>query len=92
MLLPNTLFLDDTKQHVDVETIPFHSIHQSIIIPSQAIIPKDPGFYDKGHCIVKLSCSKLARGSTTLIKVLEDMLIKNAQLAVRGSIVLNNMI
>ena len=64
----------------------------SIIMPSRAIIPEPPGFHDEGHRVVKLSCSKLARGNSTLIRVLEDMSIKNAQLAVRGSIILNNMI
>jgi len=61
-------------------------------MPSRAIIPEDPGYHDEGHRVVKLSCSKLTRGNATLIRVLEDMSIKNAQLAVRGSIILNNMI
>jgi hypothetical protein len=59
---------------------------------SPAIIPDGPGTHDEGHRVVKLSCSKLARNNPTLIRILEDMTIKNSQLAVRGSIILNNMV
>ena len=61
-------------------------------MPSRAIMPDGPGFYDEGHRVVKLSCSKLARGNQVLIDVIEDMTVKNAQLAVRASIILNNMV
>ena len=47
---------------------------------------------DERHRVVKLSCSKLARGNQVLIDVIEDMTVKNAQLAVRASIILNNMV
>jgi hypothetical protein len=59
---------------------------------SPVIIPDGPGTHDEGHRVVKLSCSKLAQNNPTLIKILEDMTIKNSQLAVGGSIILNNMV
>ena len=61
-------------------------------MPSRAIIPDPPGFHDEGLRCIKLSCAKLARGNKVLIDVIEAMTIKNAQLAVRGNIILNNMV
>jgi hypothetical protein len=63
-----------------------------IVVKPSAIIPDPPGTIDEGHRCVKLSCAKLARGNHVLIDVLEAMAIKNAQLAIHGSIILNHMV
>ncbi len=63
-----------------------------MVVKPSAIIPDPPGNVDEGHRCVKLSCAKLARGNRVLIDVIEAMTIKNAQLAVRGSIILNHMV
>ncbi len=60
---------------------------------SQAIIPdKIKGPQDAGMRVIKMSFSRLAWGDHTLIGVVNDLTIQNSQMAVRGSIILNNMV
>jgi hypothetical protein len=60
---------------------------------SRAIIPdKNDGPQDEGMRVVKLSFSRLAKRNKPLIDIVQDLTIMNSQMAVRGSIIMNNMV
>ena len=61
-------------------------------MPSRAVIPDPPGLLDEGHRVIKMSCANLARSNKVLVDVINAFVLKNSQMAVRGSIILNNMI
>ena len=61
-------------------------------MPSRAVIPDPPGLLDEGHRVIKMSYANLAQGNKVLLDVINTFVLKNLQMSVHGSIILNNMI
>ena len=45
-----------------------------------------------GERVIKLSLSRLAKNNHMFINIIQDMVIKNSEIAVRGSIIMNYVV